>query len=468
MRALKGHLKTTLSAIALTIGLGGAASAETLTDTLVMAYNNSPALDVARAALRAIDEGVPQARSGLRPNLSASASATLTTSNDRFFAGSRDIGDQESLGISGSWTIFDGGATDASVNAALANVNAQRAQLLASEQTVLLDAVTAYLDVRRDLRFVSLGANNVRVINRQLDAAEDRFEVGEVTRTDVAQARARLAAARSSLVANQGALDRSREAYLAAVGVAPSDLAPPPPLPELPESQAAAEAMAMSTHPLLATRQAQVRAAEYAVDRARAAFRPSVALNGGATLGNTFDSRQGQGQVSTRQTQVGASVSLPLYRGGALSSAVRQAVAQQEQAQASLQDAGRQIRQSVGLAWANLRVARASITSSRQQITAARVAFEGIVEEARLGARTTLDVLDTEQELLNAQSSLVAAQRDEAVAAYSLLSAMGLLTVDHLGLPVDQYDPAAYFDAVEDGPFARDRQEVLNRILGRY
>ncbi|WP_185802987.1 TolC family outer membrane protein [Pontivivens nitratireducens] len=471
MKRIAGRLASTLSVMALTVGAFGtfsAVQAETLTDALVQAYNNSPTLDVARAGLRATDERVPQARAGLRPSVSATARATVATSNDRFFGGRDDLADSETVGLNGSWTIFDGGQTAAAVDAALATVSSARAQLTVQEQSVLLDTVTAYLNVRRDLQFVSLAQNNVRVISRQLQAASDRFEVGEVTRTDVSQARARLAAAQTNLVSNQGALERSRDAYTAVVGVAPSNLAPPPTLPELPSSESEALAIANANHPLLLARRAQVRAAEFAVTQARANFRPSVELNGNVSYGNTFDDVVGGGQVSNRSSQIGASVVMPLYQGGALSSAVRQQVAQLEQAQAELNDTARLIQQQVSVAWTNFGVAGSQIRSSRQQITAARVAFEGIVEEARLGARTTLDVLDTEQDLLNAQSDLVSAQRDEYVAAYTLLSAMGLMTVEHLGLPVDAYDPNVYFEAVEDGPFAPNRGAVLDRVLGRY
>ncbi|QPH54070.1 TolC family outer membrane protein [Pontivivens ytuae] len=465
MRRVAGRVAGALSVWAM---LSSGVAAETLTDALVRAYNTNPTLEISRAALRAADEEVPQARAGLRPNVDAIGTATLSTNNDRFFGGRDDFTDRETIQLDADWTIFDGGATSAATNAALADVNAQRAALVTAEQNLLLDTITAYMDVRRDLQFVRLAENNVVVIGRQLQAASDRFEVGEVTRTDVSQARARLASSRTNLVTNEGAAERSAETYEAIVGVRPGDLAPPPPTPELPATEEDAIAIAMANEPSLQNLRAQVEASEFRVRQARAAFRPNVSLNGNLTAGNGFEDGAFDGaRSSTRDTTVGANVTLPLYRGGALSSAVRQAVANLEQDQAELQDAGRTVSQNVSFAWTNLMVARSSIVSARQEITAARVAFEGIVEEARLGARTTLDVLDTEQDLLNAQSDLVAAQRDEVVAAYTLLSAMGLLTVEHLNLPVDEYNPDAYFRAVENGPYASSRGEVLDRILGR-
>jgi outer membrane protein len=302
----------------------------------------------------------------------------------------------------------------------------------------------------------------VRVITSQLQAARDRFEVGEVTRTDVAQARARLAAAQSNLVANEGALARSREAYIAAIGSAPEDLAPPPALPALPATLADAEGVALRTHPSVVAAQELVRVAEADVDRARAASRPTLTATAQIASSGTAQDTQ------TDTATVGLQASVPLYRGGALSSQIRQAQATLDQRNAELQDAGRQVRQNVASAWANLTVARSSIEASRQQITAARVAFEGVREEARLGARTTLEVLDGEQELLNAQSNLVSAERDEYVAVYSLLAAMGLLTVQHLGLEVEQYDPVENFNRVQSGPYSTSRGDALDRILGRY
>lgn len=435
-----------------------AASAQTLEQALIGAYEYHPSLAVSRSALRAADEGVAQARAGKRPSITGNARAGISSA-DRFDGVPSD---SSSITIDGTLPIFDGGDTAAAIEGALANIDRARAALVGTEQSVLLDAVTAYGDVRRDTQFVSLAQNNVRVISSQLQAARDRFEVGEVTRTDVAQARARRAAAQSNLVANEGALARSREAYIAAIGTAPDDLAPPPPLPALPATLADAEGVALRTHPSILASQELVRQAETDIARARAASRPTLSATAQiASSQTTFDSQ-------TDTATIGLQAAVPLYRGGALSSRIRQANATLEQRQAELQDAGRIVRQNVASAWANLTVARASITASRQQITAARVAFEGVREEARLGARTTLEVLDGEQELLNAQSNLVSGERDEYVAVYSLLASMGLLTVQHLGLDVETYDPVDNFNRVQAGPFSTSRGDALDRILGRY
>ncbi|MEL6680199.1 MAG: TolC family outer membrane protein [Pseudomonadota bacterium] len=458
MRPVTTYLSS-LSAIALAAALSATpVSAETLSETLIKAYEYHPNLEVARAQLRATDENVANARSGGRPTLTARASGNMQSAED--FDG--EPADSSSVGIDAGWRVFDGGAVSSRISGAQAGVESARASLVNTEQTILIDAVTAYGDVRRDTQFVALARNNVRVISRQLSASRDRFEVGEVTRTDVAQASARLAAAQSNLVANQGALERSRQAYIAAVGEAPGELAPPPALPDLPGTLEEAEALAMQMHPSIIGAQATVAAAEFALDTAKSGYSPTVDLN--ATIEQNSSARDRSENVA----RVGVGLNVPLYRGGALSSGVRGAIATLDQRKGELLNAARVVRQNLASAWTTFDVAEASIRASRQEIRAARIAFEGVSEEARLGSRTTLDVLDAEQDLLDAQSSLVSAERDQYVAAYSLLQAMGLLTVDHLGLDVEEYDPEANFNAVQGGPYDAQRNETINRILGRF
>ncbi|MEO1423987.1 MAG: TolC family outer membrane protein [Pseudomonadota bacterium] len=458
MRLVQTYL-TSLSALALTAALSAApVSAETLSETLIKAYEYHPSLNIARAQLRATDEGVAQARSGGRPRVSGRVQGSIQSADNL----DGPPTDTSSFGVDGQWRIFDGGNVSAQVSSARASVDSARANLVTTEQGILIDAVTSYGDVRRDTQFVALARNNVRVISRQLSAARDRFEVGEVTRTDVAQASARLASAQSNLVANQGALERSRQAYIAAVGEAPGELAPPPPLPDLPDTLEESEVIAMRMHPSIIGAQATVAAAEFSLDAAKAGYSPTVDLTG------TVEQNASALDRSENVASAGVLLEVPLYNGGALSSGVRSAIATVDQRKGELQDAARVVRQNLASAWSNFEVAAASITASRQEIRAARIAFEGVSEEARLGSRTTLDVLDAEQDLLDAQSNLVSAERDQYVAAYSLLQAMGLLTVDHLGLDVDSYDPEANFNAVQGGPYDAKRNETINRILGRF
>lgn len=443
------------------------AAAETLADALAKAYAFHPRLASSRAALRAADEGVTQERARALGEIDGTYSYTVSNSSGfrRIVGSRRDSSDRDtfdtlSLGISGAIPIYSGGQIENAIAGAQENVGAQRASLLAVEQEVLLAAVTAYEDVRRDLQRVALARNNVRVISEQLRAARDRFEVGEVTRTDVSQAEARLAFSRSNLAAATGTLARSRQAYVAAIGEEPVDLAPPPPLPDLPDSLEAALALTEAAHPRLVAARRAVRQAQFAVKQALGAALPTLNVTGGVSYENDLTT----GTSTTGETlsaQVGLSGQVPLWTGGRNPSLVRAAQARLAQAQAELHDVARQLRQQTSVAWANLDVARASIRAAREQIEAARIAFEGVREEATLGARTTLDVLNAEQELNSARVSLVESLRDEYVAAYQLLAAVGRLTVAHLGLDVSPYDPDAYVEQVRAAPYDYPRDDSV-------
>lgn len=435
------------------------ASAETLADALTWAYQTSPQLKISRSALRAADEGVRQAGAGKKLQLNGVGVVAATTSNNA----PRDITDTYRAQLIASLNLYDGGQTEAAVQSAIAAVEAARAQLVIVEQNVLLGAVAAYVDVRRDARFMNLAENNVKVISQQVEAARDRFEVGEVTRTDVSQATARLASARSNLAANNGAFERSLQAYLVAIGREAGRLAPPPALPKLPASLAAAQSIARKEHPSIKAAQASLRSAEFDVVRARGAKKPSLTLGANVTYGvNT----QVYGQETT-SAGIDLNGNIPILDGGRNDSLIRQALSVLDRRKAELQDAARVVVQDTALAWSNLDVARASIIANRQQIRAAQIAFEGIQEEAKLGARTTLDVLDAEQEVLNAQSNLASAERDEYVAAYNLVAAMGLLTTRYLNLPVEEYDPNVYYQSVNGSPPTRE-STALGRISDRW
>jgi len=362
--------------------------------------------------------------------------------------------------------IADGGATKAAIESAKQNVLGTRAQLRDIEQSIFLNAITAYVDVRRDQRNVSLAQNNIAVIDQQVQAARDRFEVGEVTRTDVSQAQARRASAVSALAANRGALERSRQAFTAAVGFGPVNLAPPPKLPTLPSSLKAAHDIAQQRHPALAAARHFETAALFDLKRAEAGRAANFNLQASAGYNDNNSTRNGFSDNDSLSLSLNGR--LPLYQGGRISSLQRQAQAVLSQRQASIQQTARDIGQNVGVAWANLQVARASIQASQQQIRAAQIAFEGVTEEAKLGARTTLDVLNAEQELLNARSSLTGAQRDEYVGAYNLMSAIGLLSVKHLGLGIEEYNPETNYIAVQDAPFRSKQGAAVDRISSRW
>jgi outer membrane protein len=430
--------------------------AETLADALIAAYRNSNLMEQNQAILRAADEDVAQAVASLRPVVAFIAdgqygySQTLldsgiSVSNDGLFA---------NYSVTAQMTLFDFGRTQLAIEAAKETVLATREALIAIEQQVLLAAVSAFVDVRLQQEIVSLRENNVRVITEQLRAAQDRFDVGEVTRTDVAQAEARLAEARANLVVAQGDLAIARENYRAATGNYPGVLSAPPAPPRTAATLDAARSVALRTHPSIRQAQREVQAAELNVARARANMKPTIAAQ--AQLSVDHDNLQENG--------VGINFNQTIYSGGALSSALRQAMANRDASFAGLKQRGVEVAEAVGIVWSNLDVADASIAATEQQISAAQIAFDGVREEASLGARTTLDVLDAEQDLLDARASRLSAVAQRYIGIYQLLASMGLLTVDHLALGIPTYDPAAYYNAVRRAPTSIQGKK-LDRIL---
>ncbi|UTH43703.1 TolC family outer membrane protein [Loktanella salsilacus] len=427
-----------------------AVSAETIANALADAYNNSGLLAQNRAVLRAADEDVAQAASRLLPVVSWAAAAT------RSFP--RAVGADVitgSLSLSASLTLYDAGANQLAIAAQKQLVLGTRESLRDVEQQVLFRAVQAYMSVRSTAEFISLRQNNLRVLQQELRAAQDRFDVGEVTRTDVALAQASVASAQSLLSGAQGDARQAAAEFVAAVGRKPGDLAAVAPAP-VSKSESEAAALAVRNHPSVLQAQYSVAANELAIERAKTAYKPTVSL--GADIGVDFNGNAGR--------SVDLSVGGPIYSGGALPSQVRQAMATRDQARAALHLASLGVQQSVSNAYASLQVARASLSSTDEQVRAARVAFEGIREEATLGARTTLDVLNAEQNLLSARANVITAQEGEVNASYAVLSAMGLLTAEHLNLDVQQYDPAAYYNLVKDAPAALSEQgQALDRVL---
>ena len=459
------HLKSFLasSAVAAALLLDPVAlNAQTLADALVTAYRTSPLLESSRAALRGLDESVPIARSARRPQVGAGAGANANNTFD-----STDPVYSLQADLTASLLLFDNGQTAAAVEAARNRIASGRADLKDVEQFVLFSAVQAYADVRRDEEFVRIALNDVERMDETLRATRNRFEVGEVTRTDVSQREARLAESRSTLAGARGLLEVSREAYRAAVGTLPQNLAPPPPIPELPRALDDAIAIGIRRSPVIIAAQFAERAAVYDFDRAMAAKGPSISATAGLGVRRSNSSmtrdwdNQGFGEAGIRGT-------LPLSTGGRNDALVRQAQAVLDQRRHDVQDAGRQVTQQVAGAWTELDVARASIIARREQVEASTIAAEGVTEEARLGARSTLDVLDAQQEQLQAEAEVVRAQRDEYVAAYALLRSIGLLTVEHLGLGVESYDPDVNFSRVQAGRPGGYDTSVVDRIRSRW
>ena len=445
-----GRTTKLLAALAVTGTLGSPAHAESLADAMVKAIKSSPELAVNRSNVKVLSEQAVQARAQGRTQVQGTVNVTTQ------FRDLRDFVYPTQLQLDVTQPLFTGGQVENATEAAEIRITAEEARTITSEQTVLLNTVTAYSDVRRDQTLVSLGRNNVRVIKEQLRAARERFDVGEVTRTDVAQAEARLAAARSQLAAQVGALQNSREAYKRVVSSYPKELDPPPPLPDLPKGIDEAVSISMAEQPTVRAARLEQLAARSDVRTAIGALLPQVSIQGQVRSLDTL----GIENDSVSDASLGLQITIPFYSGGANYSNVREAQAQVEGRNADITTVLRDTAQQVGIAWSDLKVARATIRAGKLEVRAARIAFEGVQEEAKVGARTTLDVLDAEQELLDARGDLVSARRDEYVASYNLLFSVGKLTTDHLGLDLgDGARPESYYAAVKDRNFGYDRTD---------
>lgn len=425
------------------------AQADTLDEALAAAYIGNPTLEASRAGLRARDELVSQARGGYRPSIEATGSiGRSNTKQVSSFAGSPTQTDTTLSPKRGSLAlvqpVFRGFQTVNEVKQARSEVFAGREELLSVQQNVLLQAATAYMDVIRDEAILELNRNNVQVLNRQLEASEDRFRVGEITRTDVAQSEARLSRAISERTRAEAALTASRIAYNRIVGRMPGTLSYPAELPELPASEAAALEIALAEHPELNASRYNDKATGYAVAAAKGGFLPEVSVR--AEYSRDWDTSNFVDEVERKQ--VVAELRIPIYQAGVQSSAVRQARQLNSQRRLQVIEVERQITEGVRNAWEALREAQARIVSDESQVRANEIALEGVRQEADVGSRTTLDVLDAEQELLDSRVSLTSAQHDEAVATFQLLAAIGRLTARDLRLPVTYYDPARNYDDV--------------------
>ena len=436
-----------------------AARAETLADALIAAYKSSNLLDQNQAVLRAADEDAAIAVANLRPVVNFVAQSRWTkfdndTASPAFPAPFYESLDG-SVSLTASVVIWANGRGLLAVDVARESVLATRAALINVEQEVLLAAVQAFVDVRLQTEIVALRQSNNRLITQELRAARDRFDVGEVTLTDVSLAEARLAAARSGLAAAQGSLMVARERYKATTGSYPGNLAGLPKLPKTAKSQEDARAVAVRTHPFILQSQHEAKAAELRVLIAKTGLGPTISGQAGIT--EDFD---GAGNTS-----IGISLNQTLYAGGELSALYRKSLAGKEIAQAGLHQTVVVVSENVGRAWANLAVANASIEAGSLQVIAAQKAFDGVREEATLGARTTLDVLNAEQELLNARATKLEAEASRYIGVYQLLSAMGLLTADHLNLGIASFDPEAYYNVVKNAPAASAQGKRLDKIL---
>ncbi len=428
------------------------AQADDLRDALISAYTKNPSLAAARANQRAVDEGVPQARAEALPSLSGQASYQENVYNnpDSSTSPTRIA----SAGVSTTWSVFAGGAVRNSIRAAETRVGAGRADLRGVEAGIFSAVVAAYMDVIRDEAIVGLNRANVGVLDVNLQATSDRFEIGDLTRTDVAQSDARLALARSDLELAESNLIRSREIYIQLVGDVPDALDPPPPLPNLPESPDAAVSVALENNPDLIAARERTKASEIDIDVAGSARLPRVEVFSNGSYANFLGSLSAGGfgtplQQSQTGLTAGVRATFPIFQGGAIASRERQV---QAIAGATMEQeiaVEREVIAATRASYASWRAANQVIVSSERAVSAATLSLEGVRAENSVGNRTILDILNAEQELLRAQVQLVSARRNAYVAGFNLLSAMGRAEARDLGLDGGVlYDPEVNYDRV--------------------
>jgi outer membrane protein len=426
----------------------------TLIEALASTYSYQPVLQAERAKLRATDETVPAALAGWRPTVQFSGSGgygsgtvrayTFTTHSILSSPTDRLIG---TAAVQAQETLYNGGKNQATINRAKNQVMAERATLIAQEQTSFTNAVNAYVGVIQAKQTLDLNRNNEIVLSKQLQATNDRFRVGEITRTDVAQAEAALAGATAQRQTSEGQLESARGVFQQIIGVLPpDDLVPPQPLDLGMKTEEDAIKLAQVNNPQVIAAQFNDAAAKDAIDVALAQLLPTITLQGQIFQQNNASSWSTQ----ANGYQVTANLAVPLYQGGSEYAGVRQARQQEQQTQRLIDDARRTAVQTAVQTWETLVAAVASADSTRSQIRANEIALEGVEREAIVGSRTTLDVLNAQQLLLNSRTTLVQNLAQLVNASYGVAAAVGRLTARDMHLPVPLYDETAYYHAVRD------------------
>ena len=439
-------------AVASVLAVASPAAAETLESALSRAYQANPALNAARANLRATDEDVNRFQAGYRPNAAISADIGIQQFQGKI-GGIGTSGPVNLLtrpggaGLTINQNVFDGFQTDNRVRSAESTVLSTREGLRQTEMNTLFNAAQAYMNVLSDTATLELQRNNVEVLEEQLRQTRDRFNVGEVTRTDVAQAEARLAGARSQVSAAEAALRASIGIYRQIVGVEPRQLAPGRPLDRyVPASLDQAILIGLKEHPQILASFHAVDVAELQVKVAEGALYPQAQITG--AVQQRYD-QQFSGDNGVTASIVGR-VNIPLYQGGGEYAVIRQAKENAGRARLIAEQDRDTIRASIVRTWGNLEASKAQVIASQAQVQANEVALNGVREEARVGQRTTLDVLNAQQELLSARVALIRAQRDRVVNSYDVVQAVGRLTVRFTSLPVTPYSAREHLDQVRD------------------
>jgi len=436
------------------------ARSDTLEWALVQAYQNNPSLNAQRASLRAADENVPQALSGYRPKLSVTASGGFNyfdqltkTVNQQVFPHQvfyTSLGSDlptRQFGATATQTLYNGFQTANRTRQAESQVEGARETLRVTEQQVLLDAATAYMNLIRDQAILDLNRRNVEVLTEQLKQTRDRFNVGEVTRTDVAQAESRLAAGRSALLQAQSNYVTSQANYRRVIGVDPGRLSPGTPVDRLsPATVQRAITAGETQSPTVLAAMYGVDVAELAVKISEGALYPNLGLT--AAYAQNYQTIPQE--LRTTNVSILGQLTVPIYQGGAEYSAIRQSKETLGQQRLNLDVNRDQARATVVQSWGQLDAAKAQIEATTAQVNGSEIALNGVREEARVGQRTTLDVLNAQQELVNARVALVTAQHDRVVASYTLLAAVGGLSMQRLGLNVMIYDPQVHYQQVRD------------------
>lgn len=450
---MKCFLRSAL--LASTLGFAMPVQAGTLREALQKAYASNPTLTGARAQQRANDENTPIQRSRGLPNLSASASYTenLQRASNSFISPER----QATAALTLSVPIYQGGAVRNGIRAADTRIEAGRASLRDTEASLFSQVVATYMDVIRDQAIVGLQTQNLNVLRVNLEATRDRFQVGDLTRTDVAQSEARLALARSQLESAQAQLINSREQYIRLVGEPADNLEPPPPLPNLPASPQTAVTIALDNNPGLLAAKRQRDAARFDVGVARASRLPTLSAVGSANYVDYLGTLGANAPASSRSAAAGLQATIPLFQGGRPAAQVRQAQARESQSIESVTEVERNIVAQTRAAFASWQAANEVIVSSQAAVDANTLSLEGVRAENSVGNRSILDILNAEQELLNSQVQLVTARRNSYVSGFSLLASMGQAEARDLGLDGGPlYDPVANYDRVKGRIFDWD------------
>jgi outer membrane protein len=457
MRGVKAFAGAAASALLLAFVGTVPALADTIEAALVRAYQNNPQLNAQRAQVRFTDENVPQALSGYRPRVAVTASAgyqytdTLSTQGGNadtlVRTGIHGANAPRSVGATVSQTLFNGQQTANRTRAAESQVSGAREALRVLEQTVLLQAATIYMDYLRDSAIVEVQKSNVRVLEQTLKQTRDRFNVGEVTRTDVAQSEAQLAAGKTQLLTAEANLNTTRSNFRRIIGNEPQNLAPGSPVDRyLPATLPASVELGLTQNPNVTASMFGIDVSYLQVKVAEGALLPTVTLQ--AAVQQSYESTQ------TLQRSFGASATaqlqVPIYQGGAEYSLIRQSKETLAQQRLVLEQTRDQTRANVVTAWGQLQAGKAQVASAQSQVAASEIALNGVREEAKAGQRTTLDVLNAQQALVNARVALVTAQHDRVVASYSVLNTVGRLSPQVMNLPTAVYDPSVHYHQVRD------------------